>query len=318
MPDSLVSAQVRRPARWQPPRSRQKTPAQPRSRRGNIRSRPINHAQAHGAPAHGWQLLGADSTWDRNTPSSSCTRRIPKACAEAESDPRLQPRGTTKYTLMMHSHERHERARVPLRASNSRVREFRKRACALDPLRRPPPRAPRSAAPGDVPRRGILCRTGGGASCTARRVSSAARRARKRRAHARPRRRGRGRAAHGRGATGRGDRARGAETKRRNARATAFRAHAARRQNAHSSATPEATPANPGRPGQPIAMARSPAGRLEHRPGRVPAAHAQQRRATGTQAGASRRGYNAREGGGGGWCMWPQGVLPIQNPELSG
>jgi len=26
----------------------------------------------------------------------------------------------------------------------------------------------------------------------------------------------------------------------------------------------------------------------------------------------------ARRGGEGGWCMWPRGVLPIQNSELSG
>jgi len=45
-----------------------------------------------------------------------------------------------------------------------------------------------------------------------------------------------------------------------------FGDRAARRQNSCSSATRETTPANPGRPGQPIAMARSPAGRLAHRP----------------------------------------------------
>ena len=39
---------------------------------------------------------------------------------------------------------------------------------------------------------------------------------------------------------------------------TAFWVHAARRQNSCSSATREATPANPGRAGQPIALARSP------------------------------------------------------------
>ena len=44
-----------------------------------------------------------------------------------------------------------------------------------------------------------------------------------------------------------------------------FGQNAARRQNCRSSATRETTPANPGRPGQPIAMPRSPAGRLAHR-----------------------------------------------------
>ena len=52
-----------------------------------------------------------------------------------------------------------------------------------------------------------------------------------------------------RSAAGRGDRARGAATKRRNARPTAFWLRAARRQNAHSSATREATHTNPGSPG---------------------------------------------------------------------
>jgi len=78
-----------------------------------------------------------------------------------------------------------------------------------------------------------------------------------------------GRGAHGRGATGRGDRATRAATQRRNARLTAFWRHAHRRQNSHSSATRETTPANPGRPGHPIAMARSLAGRLKHRAARA-------------------------------------------------
>ena len=71
--------------------------------------------------------------------------------------------------------------------------------------------------------------------------------------------------------------------------ATAFWAHAARRQNAHSSTTREATPANPGRPGQPVAMVRSPAGRLKHRPSIVPAALYQRRRAPASQAGLTGR-----------------------------
>ena len=95
---------------------------------------------------------------------------------------------------------------------------------------------------------------------------------------------GAARGAHGRGATGRGDRTRGAATKRRNARATAFWAHAARRRNSCSAATREATHANPGRPGPPIALARSPVGRLNDPPRRVPAAHAQQRRSPASQA----------------------------------
>ena len=60
-----------------------------------------------------------------------------------------------------------------------------------------------------------------------------------------------------------------AATTRRNARPTAFRRHAARRQNSCSSATRETTPADPGRSGQPIARVRSPAGRLRHRAARA-------------------------------------------------
>ena len=103
-----------------------------------------------------------------------------------------------------------------------------------------------------------------------------------RRARARPRRRGRGPGCPRTGRHGAG------RSKRRNARATAFWAHAARRQNAHSSTTREATPANPGRPGQPVAMVRSPAGRLKHRPSIVPAALYQRRRAPASQAAALR------------------------------
>ena len=104
-----------------------------------------------------------------------------------------------------------------------------------------------------------------------------------RRARARPRRRGRGPGCPRTGRHGAG------RSKRRNARATAFWAHAARRQNAHSSTTREATPANPGRPGQPVAMVRSPAGRLKHRPSIVPAALYQRRRAPASQAGLTGR-----------------------------
>ena len=104
-----------------------------------------------------------------------------------------------------------------------------------------------------------------------------------RRARARPRRRGRGPGCPRTGRHGAG------RSKRRNARATAFWAHAARRQNAHSSTPREATPANPGRPGQPVAMVRSPAGRLKHRPSIVPAALYQRRRALASQAGLTGR-----------------------------
>jgi len=71
--------------------------------------------------------------------------------------------------------------------------------------------------------------------------------------------------AHGLGAAGRGGRARGAAMKRRSARPTAFGLHAARRQNSCNMATREAIPANHGRPGEPIALVRSPAGQLNHR-----------------------------------------------------
>ena len=94
-----------------------------------------------------------------------------------------------------------------------------------------------------------------------------------------------------------------AATKRRNARLTAFWAHAARRQNRRSSATRETTPPNPGCPGPPIAMARSLAGRLNHPVSRVPTAEAHRREAPASQAGASRDHSIAREEGGGGWCM---------------
>jgi hypothetical protein len=100
-----------------------------------------------------------------------------------------------------------------------------------------------------------------------------------------------------------------------------FGQNAARRQNSRSSATRETTPPNPGCPGPPIAMARSLAGRLNHPVSRVPAAEAHRRRAPASQAsqaGASRRNPCAREEEGGGCCMRPPGVLPIQNPELSG
>jgi hypothetical protein len=72
----------------------------------------------------------------------------------------------------------------------------------------------------------------------------------------------------------------GPPVRRRNAQThAACWAHAARRQNAHSAATREATPTNPGRPGQPVALPRSPAGRLNHPLSRVPAAATQCREA---------------------------------------
>ena len=58
-----------------------------------------------------------------------------------------------------------------------------------------------------------------------------------------------------------------------------FGQNAARRQNSRSSATRETTPANPGCPGQPIAMARSLAGRLNHPVLRVCAADTVRREA---------------------------------------
>ena len=142
-----------------------------------------------------------------------------------------------------------------------------------------------------------------------------------------PRAEGAARGAHGRGATGRGDRARGAATQRRNTRATAFWTHAARRQNAHSSATREATPANPGRPGHPIAMVRS-GDRGRPRVGSSIACSAFPRRTPHTaerrppspasKSAALRDQVIARRVRGGVLCMRPRGAFPVRNPELSG
>ena len=113
----------------------------------------------------------------------------------------------------------------------------------------------------------------------------------------------------------------GPPVRRRNAETRVpphFGQNAARRQNCRSSATRETTPANPGRPGQPIAMARSLAGRLNHPVLRVCAADTERRGARPSQAGALRDQLIARRERGGGCCMRPPGVLRIQKPELSG
>ena len=142
-----------------------------------------------------------------------------------------------------------------------------------------------------------------------------------RRARARPRRRGRGPGCPRTGRHGAG------RSKRRNARATAFWAHAARRQNAHSSTTREATPANPGRPGHPIAMVRS-GDRGRPRVGSSIACSAFPRRTPHTaerrppspasKSAALRDQVIARRVRGGVRCMRPRGAFPVRNPELSG
>ena len=95
--------------------------------------------------------------------------------------------------------------------------------------------------------------------------------------------RGRGRPRVG-SSTGPPVRRRNAETRVR----PHFGQNAARRQNSCSSATRETTPAIPGRPGQPIAMARSLAGRLNHPVSRVCAADTERR-------GAPRRSVSASQ-----------------------
>ena len=89
----------------------------------------------------------------------------------------------------------------------------------------------------------------------------------------------------------------GPPVRRRNAE-TRVRPHfgqnAARRQNSCSSATRETTPAIPGRPGQPIAMARSLAGRLNHPVSRVCAADTERRGAPACEARLTGRSFAAQ------------------------
>ena len=118
---------------------------------------------------------------------------------------------------------------------------------------------------------------------------------------------GAARDAQGRGAAGRGDRAARVATKRRNARATAFWRHAARRQNSCSSATRETTPQILAARGSPSRWRGCP--RVGSRIAREPLVQQKPHAAMcrpprpASKAGASRRKYNAREEEGKWWCM---------------